>query len=178
MFGSGDSRIMGVFGSCQEKAKQNAWNIEKLGEYAISLGQNIQQLANTTDAKFFRVSKELEMLHDIQRQIIETQNRNWRTIEKQFTVFQQNIHEMRICDQLLFTRQQPNINFDTISSLLSLIYSYVKSYRAALYAFQMNIMNAIPPYSPFMYRCPCYRKNLWKIFCSTWPQNSYNHVTD
>ena len=36
------------------------------------------------------------------------------------------------------------MNFDTISSFLSLIHSNVKSYRAALYAFQMNIMNAIP----------------------------------
>ena len=144
MFGSGDCGIMGIFGSCQAKAKQNARNIEKLGEYAISLGENIQQLANSTDAKFFRVSKELEMLHGIQRQIIETQNQNWRAIEKQFNTFQQNIHEMRNCDQLLYTRQQVNFNFDTISSLLSLIYSNVKSYRAALYAFQMNIMNAIP----------------------------------
>ena len=56
MFGSGDCGIMGIFGSCQEKAKQNARNIEKLGEYAISLCQNIQQLANATAAKFFRVS--------------------------------------------------------------------------------------------------------------------------
>ena len=95
MFGSGDFGIMGIFGSCQEKAEQNAQNFEKLGEYAISLGQNIQQLANATDANFFRVSKELEMLHGIQRQIVETQNENWRTIEKQFNVFQQNIHEMR-----------------------------------------------------------------------------------
>ena len=83
------------------------------------------------------------MLHGIQRQIIETQNQNWQAIEKQFSVFQQNIHEMRNCDQPLYTRQV-NFNFDTISSLLSLIYSNVKSYRAALYAFQMNIMNAIP----------------------------------
>ena len=72
------------------------------------------------------------MLHGIQRQIIETQNRNWRTIEKQFNVFQQTIHEMRNRDQLLYTRQQVNFNFDTISSLLSLTYSNVKSYRAAL----------------------------------------------
>ena len=59
MFGSGDCGIMGTFGTCQEKAKQNAQNIEKLGKYAISLDQNIQQLANATDAKIFRVSKEL-----------------------------------------------------------------------------------------------------------------------
>ena len=32
MFGSGDCGIMGTFGSCQEKAKQNAQNNEKLEE--------------------------------------------------------------------------------------------------------------------------------------------------
>ena len=110
MFGTGDCGIMGIFGSCQEKAKQNAHNIEKLGDYAISLAQNIQQLENATCAKFFRVSKELERLHGIQRQIIETQNENWRANEKQFNVFPQNIQEMRNCDQLLYTRQQVNFN--------------------------------------------------------------------
>ena len=59
MFGSGDCGIIGISGSCQQKAKQNAQNNEKLGEHAISLGQDNQQLANATDAKFFRVSKEL-----------------------------------------------------------------------------------------------------------------------
>ena len=143
MFGSADCGIMGIFGSCQKQAKQNAQNIEKLGEYAISLGQNIQQLANATGSKFLRVSKELEMLHGIQRQIVETQNENWRTIQKHFNLFQQNIYEMRNCDQPLNTRQQVNFKFDTISSLLSFFYSNVKSNRAVLYAFQMNIMNAI-----------------------------------
>ena len=51
---------------------------------------------------------------------------------------------MRNCDQLLYTQQQVNFNFDTTSSLLSLIYSTVESHGAALFAFQMNIMNAIP----------------------------------
>ena len=143
-FCSGKCGIMGIFGSCLEKAKQNAQNIEKPGEFAISLDQNIEQLAKAMNAKFFRVSKELQMLHGLQRQIVETQNENWRTKEKQFNNFQQNIQEMRDCDQLFYTRQQVNFNFDTISSFLSLICSNVMSYRAALYAFQMNIMNAIP----------------------------------
>ena len=145
MFGaSDDCGIMGIFGSCQEKDKTNAENIEKLGKYAIAIGDNLQQLAKETDEKFFRVSKDLSLLHEIQNQIIETQNENWQKIEKQFQVLQDNIHDMRNCDQLLYTRQQVNFNFDTISSLLSLIYSNVKAYRAALFAFQMNIMKAIP----------------------------------
>ena len=145
MFGaSDDCGVMGIFGSCQEKAKTKAKNIEKLGKYAIAIGDRLQQLANATDENFFCVSKDLVLLHEIQNQIIETQNENWQKIERQFQVFCDNIHDMRNCDQLLYTRQQVNFNFDTISSLLSLIYSNVKAYRAALFAFQMNIMNAIP----------------------------------
>ena len=51
---------------------------------------------------------------------------------------------MRNCDQLIFTRQQINFNFDTIASLLSLFYSNVKSYRAALFAYRLNLLNSIP----------------------------------
>ena len=102
----------------------------------------MQQLANSTSQTFFRVAKDLTILHEIQNQIIETQNENWLKIGKQFEVFEENIHEMRNCDQLLYTRQV-DFNFDTISSLLSLIYSNVKSYGTPLFAFQMNIMNSI-----------------------------------
>ena len=56
MFGCGNSGLMGVFGSCQENANQNAQNIDKMGKYAISLSDNIQELAISTDSKFFRVS--------------------------------------------------------------------------------------------------------------------------
>ena len=128
----------------KEKAKTNAKNIEKLGKYTIAIRDNSQQLANETDEKFSRVSKDLAPFHAIQNQIIETQNEKWQKIEKQFRVLRDNIHDMRNCDQLLYTRQQVNFNFDTISSLLSPIYSNVKAHRAPLFAFQMNVMNAIP----------------------------------
>ena len=51
---------------------------------------------------------------------------------------------MRNCDQVFITRQQVNFKLDTISSLLFLICSNVKSHREALFAFQMNIMIIIP----------------------------------
>ena len=145
MFGaSDDCGILGIFGSCQEKAKTNAKNIEKLGKNAIVIGDNIQQLGNETDEKFFRVPKVLALHHEIQNQIIKTQDENWQKIEKKFQVLQGNIHNMRNGDQILYRRQQVNFNFDTKSSLLSLIYSNVKVYRAALFEFQMKIMNVIP----------------------------------
>ena len=113
-------------------------------QYAITIGDNLQQLANATDEKFFRVSKDLALLHEIQNQINQTQNEIWKRIVNQFPVLRDDIHEMRNCDQLLYTRQQVNFNFDNISSLLSSMYSNVKSYIAALNAFKMNIMSWIP----------------------------------
>ena len=146
MFGAlDDCGIMGIFGSCREKAKTNAKNIEKLGKYAIAIGDNLQHLAKETDENFFRVSKDLALLHEMQNLIKETQNENRQKIEKQFQVNRDNIHDMRNCDQLLYTPQQVKLNFDTISSLLLLIYSNIKAYRAALCTFQMNVMNAFPP---------------------------------
>ena len=54
MFGaSKDGGIMGIFGSCQEKATTNARNIEKLGKFAIALEHNLEQLSNSTNQHFF-----------------------------------------------------------------------------------------------------------------------------
>ena len=74
----------------------------------------------------------------------DNQNRNWEIIEEQFAVIDENFHVLRDCDQILYSNQQLNFNFDTIASLLSIIYADVKSYRAALYAYKVNMQNSIP----------------------------------
>ena len=76
--------------------------------------------------------------------MIETQNKNWAIIEEQFKVFEGNFHILRDCTQMLFSNQQLNFNFDTAASLLSMLYTDVKSYRTALYTYRMNVLNAIP----------------------------------
>ena len=79
----------------------------------------------------------------LENQGIETQNENWQKIEKRLEVFREKIHKMRNFGQFQYTRQV-NFNFATLSSLLWPIYSNAKAYRAALFAFKMNIMNGIP----------------------------------
>ena len=70
-----------------------------------------------------------------------TQDNNWVIIQDELAVYEQNI--LRDCDQLLFANQQLNFNFDTVSSLFSMIHPNVKSYRSALFGFRMNISNSI-----------------------------------
>ena len=128
--GSDDCGLLGIFGTCQSKENANA--INRMFHMTENLAANLQHLQSATNEKFLIVGQELKAIRDLQAQMIEVQNANWQTISQQFETFRRDIHEMRNCDQLLFTRQQINFNFDTVASLLSLFYSNVKSYRSAL----------------------------------------------
>ena len=91
------------------------------------------------------VTTELEAFKSVPKEMLEVQNRNWRVIEEHFEVFQHNLHVLRDCEQLLFSRQQFNFNHDTISSLLALTFANIKSYRGALYTYKINMMSSIQP---------------------------------
>ena len=143
--GSGECGLRGLFGSCHDRSKANAANIEKLAEFTESLTQDVFKLRNEVNDKFFMVTTELDALKSVQQEMLEVQNRNWKLIAEHFEVFQHNIHVLRDCDQLLFTRQQINFNYDTISSLLALTFANIKSYRGALYTYKINMMNSIQP---------------------------------
>ena len=93
---------------------------------------------------FFLVENELAALNAIQSEMAATQDKNWVIIQEQLAVYELNFLILRDCDQLLFANHQLNFNFDTVSSLLSMIHASVKSYRSSLFAFRMNILNSIP----------------------------------
>ena len=137
--------LRGIFGSCHDRAKQNAKNIEELAEFTESLTQDVFKVRIELNDKFFMVTTELEALKSVQKEMLEVQKRNWRTIEEHFEVFQHNIHVLRDCDQLLFSKQQINFNYDTISTLLALTFAKIKSYRGALYTYKINMMNSTQP---------------------------------
>ena len=83
-------------------------------------------------------------LNAIQCEMAATQDKNWVIIQEQLAIYEHNFHILRDCNQLLFVNQQLNFSFDTVSSLLSMIHASVISYCSALFAFRMNILNAIP----------------------------------
>ena len=143
--GSSDScGLRGFFGNCQDQLKANAENIRCLADFQKSLSDYVTEFITNTDEKFFLVENELAALNAIQSEMAATQDQNWAIIQEQLAVHEQNFHILRDCDQLLFANQQLNFNFDTVSSLLSVIHASVKSYRSAWFAFRMNILNSIP----------------------------------
>ena len=81
----------------------------------------------------------------VPKEMLEVQNHHWQFIEEHFEVFQDKIHVLRDCDQLLFSRQQINFNYDTIPSLLAITFASIKKYRGAIYTYRNKMMNSIQP---------------------------------
>ena len=132
MGGSAGCGLTGIFGSCQDQAKTNAANIEHLSTITTTIVDYVAKMQTTNDEKIFVVSNKLAEI-EAQQQMTET-----------IQAINTNFHVLRDCTQMLFSNQQLNFNFDTTASLLSLLYSDVKSYRSAVYTYRMNILNAIP----------------------------------
>ena len=50
------------------------------------------------------VATELAALKSVQKEMLEIQNSNWKIIQEHFQIFERNIHVLRDCDQLFFSR--------------------------------------------------------------------------
>ena len=142
--GSDSYGLRGFSGNCQDQSKANAENLRCLADSQNSLTDYVTEFITNTDEKSFLVEIGLAALNAIQSEMAATQDKDWVIIHEQLAVYEQNFHILRDCDQLLFANQQLNFNFDTVPSLLSMIFASVKSYCSALFAFRMNILNSIP----------------------------------
>ena len=143
MSSGGCGGITGIFGSCQ-RTSQNAENIDRLANSFNSLNEYVMEIGAQTDEKFFLVADELAKVYKVQNEMQENQNRNWKLVEEQFAIVDHNLNGIATCKEIQATQQQLNFNFDTAASLLLTLYADIKSYRAALYSFRINVINAIP----------------------------------
>ena len=96
------------------------------------------------DEKFFVVANGLAALNAIQSEMAATQDKNWVIIREQLALYEQFFHDLRACDHIFFADEQPDFNFHTVSSLLSMTHASVKSYRSAFFAFRVNILDSNP----------------------------------
>ena len=107
--------LTGRFGLCQNHGRENAANIDRLNQYASVL------------TNLFLIMNELGEKQKTQTEMQNNQNQNWTIVEKQFEIFEGNIHILRDCNELLFSNQQFNFNFDNVAALLNVLYSDIKT---------------------------------------------------
>ena len=143
MSSGGCGGITGIFGSCQ-RTSQISENIDRLANSFNSLNDYVMEIGAQTDEKFFLVADELAKVYKVQNEKQENQNRNWKLVEEQFAIVDDNLNGIATCMEIHATQQQLNFNFDTAALLLLTLYADIKSYRAALYSFRINVISAIP----------------------------------
>ena len=96
--------------------------------YTSLLTDYVLEVESDPNEKIFMISNELAEISKIQKRMQETQNKNRKVIEEQFEVFQHKFHVLRDCNQMLFSTQQLSFNFDTIASLLSVLFADTESW--------------------------------------------------
>ena len=121
-----------------------AEKIDRLANSFNSLNDYVKEIGAQTDEKFFLVADELAKVYKVQNEMQENQNRNWKLVEEQFAIVDHNLNALATCMEIQLSQQQLNFNFDTAASLLLTLYADIKSYRADLYSFRINVINAIP----------------------------------
>ena len=140
MSSGGCGGITVIFGSYQ-RTSQNAENIDRLDNIFNGLNDYVMEISNQTDEKFFLVAGKV---CKVQNEMQENQNRYWKLVEEQFATVDHNLNGIATCMEMQATQQQLNFKFDTAASLFLTLYADIKSYRAALYSFRINVINAIP----------------------------------
>ena len=81
-----------IFGSCQERAKENAANIEQSTEFTESLVEEVINLQSEVIEIFSMVLTELAAFKSVQKEVFEIQNPNWIILQKLFGKFEHKHH--------------------------------------------------------------------------------------
>ena len=97
---------------------------------------------NSTNEKFYIIGHELQDLRAAQNNIIQVQQANAATLQTQFAVLEESINYMRNCDQFLYIREETNYHANLLNSVLSVIYTNLRTYRASLHSFRMTLLGS------------------------------------
>ena len=92
--------------------------------------------------KTYIIDHELKDLQAAQNNIIQVQQANAATLQTQFVVLEESINYMRNCDQILHIREETNYNANLLNSVLSVIYTNLRTYRASLHSFWMTLLGS------------------------------------
>ena len=106
----GSCEILGIYGSCKDKSKANAENIEQMHVYTMALTDYVKDMKDNLNKNFFLVTNEIAEFPRIEQLMTENQNKNTKTIDEQFQTTERFFQILSDCTQILYSNQQ--LNFD------------------------------------------------------------------
>ena len=136
--------LHGVLGTCPDKKIQaNSEGIRRTMNEMNLQRQHWLELQNDLNDRFYVIGDTVTQLQDMQRQITHSQAEFWNQTNLAIRVLQNNTRTMRMCEVYLFTRTQANHIRATILSEVDSLIALIRSFRTALTAYRINLLNSL-----------------------------------
>ena len=140
--------LHGAFGTCSKKQiNANRRDIDTALAQIHAQGERWTEVVNEVNQKFYLVATEMEQLTRIQHQMQKQQDEFWNATESALDILANNTKLLRQCQEYLYIRNQANHIRTTILTELGLLYTNIKTYRAALWAYRVTLLGAVAPLS-------------------------------
>ena len=136
--------LHGVLGSCpEEEIAANSANIQATMSQMNLQREHWFEVQDELDEKLYLIGDTVTELHHRQEEITSQSDMFWNATSLALQVLQNNSREMRMCDVYLFTRTQANHVRTTVLAEVDALISAIRSYRAALVAYRINLLNSL-----------------------------------
>ena len=136
--------LHGVLGSCpEEKIAANTANVQATMQEMNLQRKHWFQLQDELDDKFYLIGDTVTELYNRQDEIVNHTDEFWRATNTALRALHNNTREMRMCDVYLFTRTQANHVRTTVLAEVDALISSIRSYRAALVAYRINLLSSL-----------------------------------
>ena len=147
--GASESCLLhGAFGTCSKKQiRANRADIDRALKLIQEQGQRWTQVVNEINDKFYLVATQMEQIQDLQVKMANQQEEFWNATEEALDILSNNTKLLRECQEYLYIRNQANHIRTTVLAELGLLYTNIKAYRAALWAYRATLLGAIAPLS-------------------------------
>ena len=140
--------LAGIFGSCAKKdIEVNKHNIDRALEQIHRQGERWTQVVTELNEKFYLVATELAEVQKAQSALQEQQELMWNETASALEKLAENTRMLRQCEEYLFIREQANHIRTTVLAELGQLYSNIKAFRTALWAYRATLLAAIGPLS-------------------------------
>ena len=140
--------LAGIFGSCAKKdIEVNKHNIDRALEQIHRQGERWTKVVTELNDKLYLVATELAEVQKAQSALQEQQELMWNETASALEKLAENTRMLRQCEEYMFIREQANHIRTTVLAELGQLYSNIKAFRTALWAYRVTLLAAIGPLS-------------------------------
>ena len=136
--------LHGVLGTCDDdQVAANSDSIRATMHEMNLQRRHWQELQDDLNERFYLIGDTVTELQQMKTDILDHEEEFWNATSTALDILRNNSRQMRMCDVYLFTRTQANHIRTSILAEVDSLIANIRSYRAALVAYRINLLNSL-----------------------------------